>query len=93
MGAVELHLADELLDDFEAIRPKLNGHETSRRPSTTCDGCTIFEMEMADAPAQAQTMEVVVSVTDGQLEVGEIHYWDVHGIFLAPVVPFRKAVD
>lgn len=92
MGTVELHIADELLDDFEAIRPQLNGRETGRRPSPTCDACTILDMEMNDAPDQAKTMEVVVSRVNGQPEISEIHYWEEHGIFLAPVVPFRKAV-
>jgi hypothetical protein len=93
MATVELHIADELLPDFETIRPKLNGRETSRRPSPTCDACTILDMEMDGAPAQAKTMEVELRLVDDQPEVGEIHYWDENGIVLAPVVPFRKAVD
>jgi hypothetical protein len=92
MAAVELHIANELLGDFEVIRPKLNGRETGRRPSPTVDGVTILDMEMANAPTQAKTMEVVVQRVGGHAEVKEIHYWDEHGIFLAPVVPFRKAV-
>lgn len=90
MATVELHVANELLDGFEAIRPKLNGRETGRRPSPV-DGVTILDMQMGDAPKQAATMEVVVRRTNGQPEVSEIHYWDEHGIFLAPVVPFRAA--
>jgi hypothetical protein len=93
MATVELHIADELLTDFQQIRPMLNGRETGRRPSPTCDACTIFDMEMADAPAHAKTMEVVVQRIGDHADVKEIHYWDEHGIFLAPVVPFRKAVD
>ena len=92
MATVELHIADELLNDFEAIRPKLNGRETGRRPSPTCDACTILDMEMADAPDHAKTMEVVLRLTDDQTEIDEIHYWDEHGIFIAPVVPFQEAV-
>jgi hypothetical protein len=93
MAAVELHVANEMLDSFEAIRPRLNGREIGRRPSPTAMGITILDMEMDGAPDRAKTMEVVLRLVDGQPEVGEIHYWDEHGIFLAPVVPFRKAVD
>jgi hypothetical protein len=92
MATVELHVANELLEDFEAIRPKLKGRETGRRPSPV-DGVTILDMQMDDAPKQAATMEVLVRRTNDQPEVSEIHYWDEHGIFLAPVVPFRKAVE
>ncbi|MFF5642955.1 hypothetical protein [[Kitasatospora] papulosa] len=91
--ATELHIANEVLDDFEAIRPMLNGRETGRRASATCDACTILDMEMADAPRQAATMELILRLVDGRPEVQEIHYWDEHGIFLAPVVPFPKAVN
>jgi len=90
MATAELHITNEPLGDFEAIRPKLNGREVARRPSPV-DGVTILDMEMADAPKQAATMEVVVRRVDGQPEISEIHYWDEHGIFLAPEVPFRKA--
>jgi hypothetical protein len=93
MAAVELHIANEMLDSFEAIRPKLNGRETGRRPSPTAMGVTILDMEMDGAPDQAKTMEVVLQLIDGQPKISGIHYWDKHGIFLAPVVPFRKAVD
>lgn len=93
MAAVELHIANEMLDSFEAIRPRLNGREIGRRPSPTAMGVTILDMEMDGAPDQAKTMEVVLHLIDGQPKISEIHYWDKHGIFLAPVVPFRKAVD
>ncbi|MFI9618142.1 hypothetical protein ACIG8S_04405 [[Kitasatospora] papulosa] len=91
--ATELHIANEVLDDFEAIRPMLNGRETGRRASATCDACTILDMEMSDAPDQAATMEVILREVNGQPEVDEIHYWDKHGIFLAPVVPFPRKVS
>ncbi|MGW5173127.1 hypothetical protein ACWERY_02015 [Streptomyces sp. NPDC004082] len=93
MTVAELHIADELLVDFEAIRPALNGREVGRRPSPTCDGCTILDMDMADAPTQAKTMEIELRSVDGKPEIGEIHYWDKHGISLAPVVPVRGATD
>jgi hypothetical protein len=92
MTTVELHIASELLDDFESISPLLSGREVGRRPSPTVDGVTILDMEMANAPTQAETMEVVVRRVGDHPEVKEIHYWDEHGIFLAPVVPFRKVV-
>ncbi|MFF8100168.1 hypothetical protein ACF07S_10390 [Streptomyces sp. NPDC016640] len=93
MATVELHIANEMLDSFEAIRPNLNGHETGRRPSPTAMGITILDMEMAGAPDQAKTMEVVLQLIDGQPKISGIHYWDEHGIFLAPALPFRRAVN
>ncbi|MFI8439944.1 hypothetical protein ACIGKG_04910 [Streptomyces rochei] len=93
MATVELHIANEMLDHFNAIRPHLNGRETGRRPSPIAMGITILDMEMDGAPEQAKTMEVVLHLIDGQPKISEIHYWDKRGIFLAPVVPFRKAVD
>jgi hypothetical protein len=93
MATVELHVANELLPDFDAIRPKINGREIGRRPSPTAMGITILEMEMPDAPSQARTMELVMRLVDGQPEISETHYWDEHGIFLAPVVPFPGAVN
>lgn len=93
MAAVELHIANELLDSFEVIRPQLNGRETGRRPSPTAMGVTILDMEMDGAPDQAKTMEVVLHLVDGRPKISGIHYWDKHGIFLVPVVPFRKVVD
>lgn len=92
MATVELHIANEMLDDFEAIRSMLNGHEVGRRPSPTAMGVTILDMQMDSAPDQAKTMEVALHLIDGQPKISGIHYWDKHGIFLAPVVPFRKAV-
>lgn len=89
MATVELHVANELLGSFEEIRPKLKGREVGRHPGPV-EGVTILEMEMADAPSHAKTMEVVVSAVSGQPEVGEIHYWDEHGIFIAPEVPFTR---
>jgi hypothetical protein len=87
MTTVDLHIDNQLLDGFDAIRDQLNGRETGRRPSSV-DGVTILEMDMVDAPAQAATMEVVVQRVGDRAEVREIHYWEAHGIFLAPVVPF-----
>lgn len=89
MATVELHVADELLDDFERVRPQLNGREVGRHPSPV-DGVTVLDMEIADAPRHAKTMEIVVSVAGGQPQVSEIHYWDEHGIFIAPEVPFPR---
>lgn len=89
MATVELHIAAELLDDFEAIRPKLNGRETGRRPGSV-DGVTILDIEMDDAPPHAKSMEILMEVVDGRAHVKEIHYWDEHGIFIAPEVPFPK---
>lgn len=93
MATVELHIANEMLGDFERIRPHLDGREIGRRPSPTAMGVTILDMEMNGAPDQAATMEVVLQLVDGQPKINSIHYCDKHGIFLAPVVPFRKAVD
>lgn len=92
MATVELHIANEMLDHFETIRPHLDGRETGRRPSTTAMGVTILDMKMDGAPDQAKTMEVVLHLIDGQPKVSAIHYWDEHGIFLAPEVPYTKAV-
>lgn len=89
MATVELHVVNELLDDFESIRPKLNGREVGRHQSPV-EGVMVLDMEMVDAPRHAKTMEVVVSVASGQPEVSEIHYWDEHGIFIAPHVPFPR---
>ncbi|WP_282790920.1 hypothetical protein [Streptomyces sp. CC224B] len=90
MATVELHIADELLHDFETIRPALNGREIGRRPSPTCDACTILDMAMADAPAHAKTMEIILQRVDNQPVIKEIHYWDERGDFIAPAVPFRE---
>ncbi|WP_330172966.1 hypothetical protein OG875_04805 [Streptomyces sp. NBC_01498] len=90
MAAVELHVDNRLLDDFEAIRPKLNGHEIGRRSSPVSDDVTVLTMEMVTAPSHARTMEVTLRRVDDQLRVGEIHYWDEHGIFIVPEVPFRE---
>ncbi|WP_406418409.1 hypothetical protein [Streptomyces sp. NBC_01614] len=89
MATVELHVDNELLDVFEGIRPKLNGLEVGRHPSPV-EGVTVLDMDMADAPPHAKTMEVVVSVASGQPDVIEIHYWDERGIFIAPEVPFPR---
>ncbi|MFD3999839.1 hypothetical protein [Streptomyces rubiginosohelvolus] len=93
MAAVELHIANEMLDHFETIRPHLDGRETGRRGSPTAMGVTILDMQMEGAPEQAKTTEVVLHLIDGQPKINAIHYWDKHGIFLAPVVPFPRKVN
>ncbi|MEU8829346.1 hypothetical protein [Streptomyces sp900116325] len=88
MATVEMHVATELLDEFDTIRGQIEGREVRRRTHPTRAGVTILDMEMADAPPQATQMEPVLTMEHGQVHVREIHYWDRHGIFLAPVVAF-----
>jgi hypothetical protein len=90
MTIVELHVANELLADFEAIRNKIEGREVGRQPSPVSNDVTVLSMEMDGAPPHAKTMELVMELADGQARVKEIYYWDEHGIFIAPEVPFPK---
>lgn len=93
MATVELHVANELLPDIDAVLAVINGHEIGRRPSPTAMGVTILDMEMDGAPSKAKIMEVVLQRINDQPKISGIRYWDEHGMFLAPVVPFRAAVN
>lgn len=93
MATVELHIAAMLLPFFDSIQDQIDGHVVSHHAHPETPTVTILNVEMKDAPANATRMEPIFHTENGKAVLEEIHYWDEHGIFLAPVVPFPKAVN
>jgi hypothetical protein len=92
MATVELHIVTMLLPYFDSVQGQIDGHVVSHRAHPETPTVTILNMQMQNAPAQAIRMEPIFRTENGKVLLEEIHYWDKHGIFLAPVVPFPKAV-
>ncbi|MEV0556224.1 hypothetical protein AB0I27_22580 [Streptomyces sp. NPDC050597] len=60
MAVVELAVENELLPDYETMQPSIGGQETGRRPCPYAEHVTLIALDMAEAPDNSTTMEVVL---------------------------------
>lgn len=86
MAAVELAVNNELLPDYEIMRPFIGGAELGRRTEPFADHITVITLDMDEAPEQAATMEIMMKrVRDQGTRIVSATYYDSAGQTLATI--------
>lgn len=60
MGAVELSVDNDLLPDYEIMKPFIGGPELGRHADPFADHTTVITLDMDEAPDEAATIEIIM---------------------------------